>query len=42
VELYNFTLISGSDCLVECVSGGSGCLMECASGTRYSMCGGTP
>ncbi len=32
MELYNFTLISGSDCLVECVSGGSGCLVECASG----------
>jgi hypothetical protein len=31
VELYNFTLISGSDCLVECVSG-----------VMYLMCGGTP
>jgi len=31
VELYNFTLISGSDCLVEC-----------ASGVMYLMCGGTP
>jgi hypothetical protein len=23
VELYNFTLISGTDCLVECASGES-------------------
>ncbi len=31
MELYIFTLISGSDCS-----------MECASGMRYLMCGGTP
>jgi len=31
VELYNFTLISGNDYLVQC-----------ASGVRYLMCGGTP
>ncbi len=53
MELYNFTLISGidcsmecvsgeSDCLVECASGGSDCLVECASGVKYLMCGGTP
>jgi hypothetical protein len=32
VELYSFTLISGSDCLVECASGGNDCSVECASG----------
>jgi hypothetical protein len=31
VELYNFTLISGSDCSTKC-----------ASGVTYLMCGGTP
>jgi hypothetical protein len=32
MEPYSFTLISGSDCLVECANGGSDCSMECASG----------
>ncbi len=43
MELYNFTLINGNDCSMECVSGGndwfvefvsgnSDCLMECVNG----------
>jgi len=35
VELYNFTLISGSDCSMECANGGSDYSMECANGMRY-------
>ncbi len=31
MKLYNFILISGCDCLVECATIG-----------RYLMCGGTP
>ncbi len=32
MELYNFTLISGSDCLVECASGGSDLHRWCGRG----------
>jgi hypothetical protein len=42
MELYDFILINGSDCLVECASGGSECSVQCASGMKYLMCGGTP
>jgi hypothetical protein len=42
VELYTFTLISGSDCSVQRVSGGSDYSMQCVNGVKYLMCGGTP